>query len=175
MPATVTAPHIDAVSARVVPEIDLHLLAREGGLLMLLATVPDLTPFQVLESVDCRLWMRWADPAQTGPPEERIEIAMATRADQHQGTATVIARTAPKMCDEARAMYRVVEDQAVADLVFCEEGGSPDRSHWFVCVDLTHEFDRLGLAVGRFPKRYLLSQIRPAPRAAIGFVPFPPA
>ena len=153
MHACIMAEAHQRVQRGVVPEIALGLLVLSNRPALLVAEVPDLTPFKGLESVECRLWMRWAEPDQTGLPEPRIEIAMEKPSDGC--IATIIGRTGVLTSDVARTWYRFLEDQGTADLLFYEAGpASAEYSHWFVNADVSEEFEEFDIRVGEFPERY---------------------
>ena len=74
-----------APSAEVL-DLVLASIATPAGRLVLLGQVPTLEPFRALPP-DVRLWMRWAEPEETGLESARIELATSTQHDERAGTA----------------------------------------------------------------------------------------
>ena len=140
-----------------VPETELCVLVRPSGLFLLVVQIPTLNPILSL-GPDVRLWMRWAEPEETGLDGARIEIAASTSRDEKARTARVIVRTAPITRTGARAMYRLIEMQGLVDLqVFGPDPShesSPKMIHLLVCADLSQRSADLGLSVDPFPRRY---------------------
>lgn len=137
--------------------LELCAVTRPVGLLILLGQVPTLDPFRALP-LDTRLWMRWAEPEETGLKGPRIEIAASTRRDQRTRTARVIARAALIDPAIAQAVYGCAEVQGLVDLLLREPESpnepEPETMLWLVCADLSRRSARYGLSVDPFPNHY---------------------
>ena len=149
---------IDAPSqpTEVLP-LEFSVGARPVGRLMFLGQVPTLAPFLVLPR-DARLWMRWAEPEETGLARAQVEIAAMTSRDEGARVARVIARAAVTDQEGAWALYRLAEVQGLVDLLLAGSA-SPGRNrrafmHLLVCADLSRRSEDLGLSVDPFPARY---------------------
>ena len=141
-----------------VPEIALELFLRPSGRVMLFGTVATLEPFKALAlGGNPRLWIRWAED-DTGLGDPRIEIAASEPQDEPQGTARIVARSAPLETENARAIYAAVEAQGLVDLLVYAraelEDPSPPYMHWFVYTDLSRRSQKLGLSTHPFPQSY---------------------
>ena len=103
--------------------------------------VPSFTPWQEYQRRDARLWLRWAEPWETGLGGPRLEVAAAPRSDEETGTAWVVARSGPLIPHGSRAVYSIIEAQGLVDLIDLDQAEldspSPRHMHWLACVDLT--------------------------------------
>ena len=126
------------------------------GRILLLVTVPSLAAFRAYLRSDTRLWLRWAEPEETGLDEPRLELAVATSGDRE--TARVVVRGPVSSTPEVRALYGCVELQAVADLLVYESATvrdpSPPYIHTLVSIDLTRQLESYGLRAEGAPAHY---------------------
>ena len=67
----------------------------------------------------------------------------------------IVARSGPLECDEARAIYEVIEAQGLVDLILYEAASpgdpTPQYMAWLVCADLSRRSAAFGLSVEGFP------------------------
>ena len=97
------------------PECPFDLVVRPTGLVLLCVTVPSLDPWRAYQRRDPRLWLRWAEPEETGLDEPRLELAMAARDDEVTGTAWVVVRSQP-VAPNWPAVFGVLKRQGLLDV-----------------------------------------------------------
>ena len=138
-------------------DLDLDAIVRPTGRILLAGQVLPCNVFSELGG-DARIWMRWAEPEETGIESASIEFAVATPRDEAIRTAHVIARAAVKNCRFAWNVYQLLEIQGLTDL-FLVGPTAPDGScelfHELVCADLTRRATNYGLSLDHFPQRYV--------------------
>ena len=138
-------------------ELVLASITTPAGRLVWLGQVPTLEPFRALPP-DARLWVRWAEPEETGLEGARIELAATTEHDERARTARVIACAAPLDPAGAGAVYRLAEVQGLVDLLLAgpasPNGAQPEIMCWPVCADLSRRSAQYGLSVDPFPLHY---------------------
>ena len=148
---------IRSQSTEVLP-LELSVGARPVGRPMFLGQVPTLAPFLALHR-DARLWMRWAEPEETGLGGAQIEIAASNASDQEARVARVVARAAVTVRKGTWALYRLAETQGVVDLLLAGSASSGCNSrafmHLLVCADLSRRYEDFGLPPDPFPQQYL--------------------
>lgn len=140
------------------PECTVGGYVRGDGRVILEVQVPSLSPWRVYDRGDVRLWMRWAEPGETGSDAPKLELAAATRSDEETGTAWVLARCPLRAEREFRVLYRCAEAQGVAELFVFECSGfvgqSPQCMRWVACADLTRRCEEFGISTDGFPRFY---------------------
>ena len=139
-------------------DVELACILRPVGLFLLVAEVPARNPL-LNRRDDVRLWMRWAEPEETGLEGPRIEIAESTPRDEEIRTARVVARATPTNPESDQSIFQIFELQGLIDL-FAGTPAEPNGpwegyAHWLVCVDLTRGSAQYGLSVDHFPKHYV--------------------
>ena len=145
-------------TSRLIADLELCVVVRPTGRFLLVGQVLPRDGFSEL-SGDTRIWMRWAEPEDTGLDGPRIEFAAATPSDEAARTARVIARAALANPRIARSVYKVLEMQGLIDLLLvgpnAQDGSCSEIIHELVCADLTRRSTQYGLPVHHFPERYV--------------------
>ena len=150
--------------------VPLLLYRRPCGLYLLATHVTSLACLDRLLTPDSGLWMRWAEPSETGLEDARIEVAVSRARDAATRTAHVIARATPHHEDSAWALYTDMERQGLVDLVVfgspppdgslpllgpLADGSTLAYIHVLACADLTRRSEEYGLPTEPFPQHYL--------------------
>ena len=101
-------------------------IIRPTGRFVLCVTVPSLEPFREYSRLNARMWLRWAEPEDTGLAGPRHELAMATSDDEETGAAWVVACSSELSLDPGiRDVFVLLQIQGVVE-VFVAEPEEPD-------------------------------------------------
>lgn len=140
------------------PECPFGLIVRGCGRFILVTEVPSLNPWLEWESRNPRLWLRWADPAETGLDGPRLEVAAATKSDEERGRAWVIARCRLRRQKTLRTLYACLGVQGLVDMFVFERDRPGILSVrwmcWLACVDLSWAYEEYGWPPDPFPRFY---------------------
>ena len=144
-------------TSRLVADLELGLLVTPSGRILIGGQVLPRDVFSDL-SGDTRVWMRWAEPEETGEGP-RLEFGAVTRRDEAARTARVVARAALANPRIAWKVYKYLECQGMLDLLLVgptpPDGSCGELIHEIAYADLTRRSIQYGLPVHHFPERYV--------------------